>query len=186
MLFDNEYEVVYDAVDIKKVPDLTKEVYFARGMTALYDAMGKAIISTGKALAAMSEENRPGAVIFLVITDGAENSSKEFQGEPGRQKVRSMVEHQTKTYNWTVVFMGANIDAKAVGASLGVSAATSLGYMGDSVGTRSAYEAMSKGTTRRRDFTRSAGLEGTSSFVDDPDAIIGASSKSSTKVQGTP
>ena len=185
-LFDNHYEVPYKARDLKDIPPLDQKVYFSRGMTALYDALGKAIIDTGMDLAAMPEEQRPGTVIVLVMTDGQENSSKEFAGEEGRQRVQAMVQEQTTKYSWTFVFMGANIDAKAVGASMGVSASTSLNYSGDEAGTRAAYAAMSEGTRRRRDYTRSAGAEGSMDFVDDPDAVIGGPVLNNTKISGTP
>lgn len=186
VLFDNEYEVPYNARDLKEVPPLTEAVYYARGMTALYDAIGKSIIDTGAALAKLPEEQRPGTVIVLIITDGAENSSKEFRGELGRQRVQAMVQEQTKKYSWQFIFMGANIDAKAVGASIGVAVNSSLNYKGDAQGTRAVYDVMSSGTSRRRNFDRTKGVLGSESFVDDPDAVIGATPGTPTKVQGTP
>lgn len=184
-LFDSEYEVPYDAKDIKDIPELTNKVYFARGMTALYDALGKAILDTGAALAAIPEDQRPGTVIVLVMTDGEENSSVEFAGEAGRQRVQAMVKEQTDTYKWSFIFMGANIDAKAVGASLGVAAARSLNYTADTAGTRAAYEVMSSGTKGLREHARSGGMKGTTSFVDDPDAVIGGPTPHKSKPSGT-
>lgn len=192
VLFDEQYEVPYSSKNLKDIPGLDNKLYFARGMTALYDALGKAIIETGKTLAAIPEDMRPGTVIVLVMTDGEENSSKEFAGEPGRERLAAMVKAQTDIYKWSFIFMGANIDAKAVGASIGVASARSLNYTGDSVGTRSAYEAMSSGTKSLRDHTRTRGLVGSENFVEDPDAVIGAqipatkSRGTSTKVSGTP
>lgn len=179
--FSSDYTVVYDTMDIKDVPELTSRAYRPFGNTALYDAMGKAIIDTGRALSAMPEDQRPGTVIVVVMTDGFENSSTDFAGEQGRQRIQAMVKEQTEVYNWTFVFMGANIDAKAVGSSLGVSAATSVGYVASSEGTRGVFEAVSKGTSRRREYAATEGLKVCADFVDDPNAIIGA-----TKIQGTP
>ena len=118
-------------------------------------------------------------------TDGEENSSKEFAGEPGRERLAAMVKAQTDIYKWSFIFMGANIDAKAVGASIGVASARSLNYTGDSVGTQAVYEAMSSGTKGLRDHARTRGLVGSTNFVDDADAVIGAQSPK-TKVSGTP
>jgi len=122
------------------------------------------------------------------MTDGEENSSKEFSGEPGRLRLQEMVKLQTDVYKWAFIFMGANIDAKAVGASIGVASARSLNYTGDTIGTRAAYEVMSSGTKGLRDHTRTRGLVGSESFVDDPDAVIGAQVPApvATKVSGTP
>lgn len=186
VLFDDHYDVPYLSKNIKEIPELDSKVYFARGMTALYDALGKAIIDTGIALAALPEDQRPGTVIVLVMTDGDENSSKEFAGEAGRQRVQAMVKTQTDVYKWSVIFMGANIDAKAVGASLGVAAAQALNYTSDSHGTRSAYEAMSSGTRGLRDHTRTKGVMGSKKFVEDPDALIGGPVLNNTKISGTP
>jgi hypothetical protein len=186
VLFDDHYEAPYISKNIKDIPALTNKLYFARGMTALYDALGKAIIETGKTLAAIPEDERPGTVIVLVMTDGEENMSRELAGEPGRERLAAMVKTQTEVYKWNFVFMGANIDAKAVGASIGVAIARSLNYTADSHGTQAALEAMSSGTKGIRDYTRSRGRVGSESFVADPDAIIGGPVINKTKISGTP
>jgi von Willebrand factor type A domain len=188
VLFDDNYEVPFLSKNLKDIPELTNKVYFARGMTALYDALGKAIIETGKTLAAIPEDMRPGTVIVLVMTDGEENSSKEFAGEPGRQRLAAMVKTQTEVYKWAFIFMGANIDAKAVGASIGVESSRSLNYTADKVGTRAVYEVMSSGTKGLRDHARTRGTKGSTNFVDDADAVIGAQppASKSTKLSGTP
>jgi hypothetical protein len=179
VLFNTEDVVVHDAKDIKDVCDLTPQVYAANGGTALYDAMAKAIISTGEALAKLPEEQRPGAVIFLVMTDGQENSSKEFGGEVGRQRVQEMVKHQTEKYSWNFVFLGANIDAKAVGQSLGVRLDCSVNYLATPQGTSESYGLISSGTQILRERT-SRGEKGGSFFVD-PDAVIGSGPKPGSK-----
>lgn len=186
VLFDGAYELPYNTRNIRDIPDLTDKVYYARGMTALYDALGKAIIDTGKTLSETPEDQRPGTVIILVMTDGQENSSIEFRGEVGRLRVQQMVKTQTETYNWNFIFMGANIDSKAVGASLGVSAERSLTYIANSAGTEAAYETMSSGTKGLREHTRTKGAYGTTKFVEDPDAIIGGPVLNNTKISGTP
>lgn len=77
------------------------------GMTALNDAIGKAIDSTGAFLRNIPAELRPEKVIFVVMTDGQENASKEYT--PWR--VKEMVKHQTDKYNWEFVFLGAGLEA---------------------------------------------------------------------------
>jgi len=149
-IFDDKFDVIHDVENIQNVPKLTSEVYFARGMTAQYDAMAKSIILTGERLAAMPEEERPSKVIVLVMTDGAENSSKEYAGEQGRLALKAMIERQTNVYNWNFVFMGANIDAKSTAASLGISAANSAQYQSTNSGAIRAYETLSRGMTRSR------------------------------------
>lgn len=173
VLFNTDYTVAHDAVDIQKVPDITAEVYNANGYTALYDAMAEAIKRTGASLAKMPENERPGAVIVLVMTDGQENSSKEFQGEQGRAAIQKMVKHQTDRYSWNFVFMGANIDAKAVGKGLGVHVDFAVNYTGDSKGTSDAYNLMSVGTQAVRDHSSSGGDMKSVKFFADPNAVVG-------------
>lgn len=174
VLFNTDYTVVHDAVDIQKVPDLTADVYNANGYTALYDAMAEAIKRTGTALEAKSEAERPGAVIVLVMTDGQENSSKEYGGRRGLESVQRMVKHQTDKYSWNFVFMGANIDSKTVGTNLGVRADYSVDYLSNSKGTSDAYEVLSVGTRALRDHSSKGGDMKSVKFFDDPDAVIGA------------
>ncbi len=100
--FDDLYQIDYEGKDINDVADLDETTYVPRGSTALLDAVGRTINAVGSRLAKLPEDQRPGQVIFLVITDGQENTSREFQAE----KVKEMVKHQTDTYQWSFIFMG--------------------------------------------------------------------------------
>jgi hypothetical protein len=122
--FDDQYDVVYTAKLLADVPDLTAQTFEPRGMTALLDAIGRTINKTGERLANMAESDRPKKVIFVIMTDGAENVSKEFT----RAKVNEMISHQRSMYQWEFVFLGANQDAIAVGASLGIAASSTMTY----------------------------------------------------------
>jgi len=115
--FDNEFQIDYEARDIQSVPNLTPETFIPRGGTALRDAFARLMTSTGAKLSAMKEEDRPENVVFVVITDGAENASKEVSPAV----LKEMIETQTKTYNWKFLFLGANMDAALVGGTMGVS-----------------------------------------------------------------
>jgi uncharacterized protein YegL len=119
--FDNEYECVHAGVPIKDVPELT---LVPRGMTALHDALGRAINETGTRLAASAEDERPELVVFVVVTDGEENSSHEFKGA----QVKEMIERQERDYNWKFTYLGANQDAFATGGSIGVLRAACANY----------------------------------------------------------
>lgn len=118
VLFDHEYEVLHDHVALGEVAPLTGKEYFARGSTALLDAVGRTIDSVGARLAAAPEEERPAHVVFVITTDGRENSSREYTAK----KVREMVEHQQQKYSWQFVFLGANMDAVSEARNLGISA----------------------------------------------------------------
>jgi hypothetical protein len=135
--FDDEYMEVYSNKDIKEVPPLS---LVPRNFTALYDGIGKTFNNVGAVLAALKEEDRPGKVVVVVITDGQENASKEFS----RDQIKGMIEVQQSKYSWQVVFMGANFDAYGEGASLGVGVGNILKYAANAVGTQHAYASLSR------------------------------------------
>lgn len=137
--FNTDYRLPHDFVKIASVPDLSSKNYIPQGGTALLDAMGTTIDSVGKKLAALPEDERPSKVIFLIITDGHENSSNRYSAE----QIKSMVEHQKDVYSWEFVFMGANIDAISTGTNLGISAHNTLNYAATSAGTHELYSTIS-------------------------------------------
>ncbi len=111
--FDNTYEKEYDGINIRNVEHIE---LIPRGTTALLDAVGRAINETGARLRSMSENKRPGLVVFVILTDGYENCSVEFT----RSQIKEMIDHQTKRYNWEFTFLGANQDACFEGGSIGI------------------------------------------------------------------
>lgn len=127
--FDDQYEVNYVAVPIDRVAKLTTDTFQPRGMTALRDGIGRTINEVGRRLSAMAEDQRPGRVVFVIITDGQENASKEF----GAAKIKEMIEHQSKAYSWAFMYLGANQDAVATGMSMGISGGTSVTYAAGNV-----------------------------------------------------
>lgn len=121
--FDDQYEVNYNGRSIQEVPSLTEATYIPRGMTALLDAVGKTINTVGDRLAKTPEAERPSLVIFVTLTDGQENSSKEFKLD----QIKSLIEHQTTKYNWQFVFLGADQNAFQA-ASMGFTASNTYNY----------------------------------------------------------
>ena len=115
VLFDDKYELLFNGVLIDEAY-LDHEKYFVRGMTALYDALGKTIIDVGSRLSSTPESERPEKVIFIITTDGYENASREFT----QKKVKEMIEHQQSKYSWDFLFFGANIDSAETASSIGV------------------------------------------------------------------
>ena len=89
ILFDNEYQVVHQAVDIQQVEPLNQDTYVPRGSTALLDAVGKTIDAVGERLAATPESERPSQVIVSILTDGYENASQTYS----KPKVAEMIKH---------------------------------------------------------------------------------------------
>ena len=139
--FDTEYEFVHKGLPISSSPPFK---LVPRGSTALLDAVGRAINETGARLSSMEEAQRPGLVVFVIVTDGAENSSKEFT----RDKIRQMIEHQQSVYNWQFTFLAANQDAFAEAASMGIAQAGTANFAGENVVM--AYAATAKKMSRMR------------------------------------
>ncbi len=139
--FDTEYEFIHRGVPIGEVPPYTLE---PRGMTALLDAVGRAINDVGERLAALPEEARPGVVVFAVITDGHENSSREFS----KAEVREMIAHQRNVYNWQFTFLGADAAAFDEASALGISPDAAARY--DRSNIAAAYHVVSQSVGRVR------------------------------------
>jgi uncharacterized protein YegL len=139
VLFDDKYEILHNGVNIKEVSPITDKEYFPRGNTALLDAVGKTVNTIGEKLSKMDEAERPGKVMFLIITDGEENSSSEFT----RAQVREMVERQQNIYKWEFLFFGANIDSFTAAGGIGISQARTANYSATGKGVSTTMDAMS-------------------------------------------
>lgn len=140
VLFDDKYDIVHDHVDIKKVKPLTNKEYFARGMTALLDAIGKTINHVGNRHKYALDSEVPGKTIVVITTDGFENASREFTSD----KVKSMIEHQKKKYGWEFLFLGANIDAVETAKAFGIDEKRSVSYCADKKGTSLNFDCVSE------------------------------------------
>lgn len=123
--FDSEStDVVHESRKVHDVPDLNQDTYQPRGSTPLLDALGQTITSTGRALAAIPEANRPDKVVFVVITDGQENASHQFT----KTRIKEMIDHQSNTYNWQFLYLGANQDAFDEAGAVGIAKQRAADY----------------------------------------------------------
>jgi len=107
--FDTQdpYEVIHQFTPINEVPELTRETYVPRAGTPLLDAIGREINDLDQKLALLDEEKKPSGVIFVVITDGQENSSKEFR----RDQIVKMIKEKQEKDDWQFVFLSADLEA---------------------------------------------------------------------------
>jgi hypothetical protein len=144
VLFNTAYQMIHNGVAIKDVAPLTHSTYVPSGSTALLDALGKAINQTGARLAAMDEASRPGKVILVVLTDGEENSSREFT----KAQITEMIQHQQDKYAWQVIFLSSDLNAVQEAKTLGVM--NCCAFAVGSVGTRDAYGTASRSVTSYR------------------------------------
>lgn len=118
--FDTEYEAVYENVAVANVPDFKLR---PRGGTALLDAIGRTINTVKAQIKAMDADDRPGEVVLVILTDGEENSSREYT----LSAVKQLIEKR-RAKGWQVVFLGADQDAITVAANMGIGHNTTLSY----------------------------------------------------------
>lgn len=146
VLFDNEYKIIHDRLKIKNVPEMTGKDYQVRGSTALVDAIGKTIRHIANIHKYGRREDVPENTIFVIITDGMENASREFTSD----EVKQMVEHEKQKYGWEFIFLGANIDAVETARHFGIDRDRAVNYNCDSVGTELNYEVVSDAVSQMR------------------------------------
>ena len=146
VLFDDQYELLHDRINLRGVVPISDKEYFVRGNTALLDAVGKTINKIGNAQKHTAEPERAEHVVVVITTDGMENASREFNEE----KVRRMIEHQKSKYGWEFIFLGANIDAIATAERYGIGKDRAANYHADAEGTALNYSVVSETVSRVR------------------------------------
>lgn len=146
VLFDTDYEMLHNRQDIRTVEPMTDRQYQVRGCTALLDAIGRTIDRMVRAQRYSRPEDRADKVLFVIITDGMENSSHRYT----MQQIRRMIEREKNEFGWEFLFLGANIDAIATASQFGIDADRAVNYHADSRGTALNYEAVSKAITHIR------------------------------------
>ena len=132
-------------------PNMTEEDYEAGGSTALLDAIGSTISAISRRQKRM--EGRPDHTIFVIITDGEENSSREYS----HQQIRKMIQRKRKDKDWEFIFLGANIDAEETADGLGMDSEMAVNYHADSRGTQLNFEAVG---TALRSLRTTGGITG--------------------------
>ena len=142
VLFDDVQEVIYDRVPLNEVKKMTQKQYYARGCTALLDAMGGAIHHIGNVHKYSKEEI--GKTLFIIITDGLENSSKRYT----YVTIKQMVERQKEKYGWEFIFIGANMDVIQEANKFGIDQA--VRYACDEEGTALNYSVLSDNIIKMR------------------------------------
>lgn len=142
VLFDDVQEVIYDRVPLNEVKKMTQKQYYARGCTALLDAMGGAIHHIGNVHKYSKEEI--GKTLFIIITDGLENSSKRYS----YASIKKMVERQKEKYGWEFIFIGANMDVIQEANKFGID--QTVRYACDEEGTALNYSVLSENIKKMR------------------------------------
>lgn len=146
VLFDScgNYNMKYNGVKLQDVEKFNESNYIPGGMTALLDAIGRTIDDVGRRLKDTEESKRPSKVIFVIITDGQENNSQEYN----RKQIFDKIELQKNIYKWEFIFVGSNQDAIKEGGSIGIHKTAT--YDPTNIGTMSAFMAVSSSVSGYR------------------------------------
>ncbi len=134
VLFDHLYEVLYKRKPINEVKKLTGDEYYVRGSTALLDAIGKTITTLDKEI-----ENK---VLFVIMTDGMENSSVEFS--------KSQIKNMIVNHKWEFIFIGADIDSYSEASGIGIRKSRVANYEKSARGVDKLFTSVENATVRLR------------------------------------
>ena len=137
VLFDDQYELLYNQVPIEKVSPMTEEEYYVRGSTALLDAIGKTVMQVK---ANQDKKEIKDKVLFVIITDGMENASREYRAD----QIKKLIEERKEKNNWEFLFLGANIDAIGAAKDIGIDSSRAVRFKSDKKGTVKNYEVLNE------------------------------------------
>ena len=141
VLFNDKYKLLQDREELSEVPPMTDKDYIVCGCTALLDAVGKTIQHISDIYKYIRPEDVPAHTLFVITTDGLENASHKFSYET----VKELIESKKKE-GWEFLFIGANIDAAAEAAKMGIQRENAANYAADSLGTAAVFEAVTETT----------------------------------------
>ena len=148
VLFDTRFERKHDRVKLEDVAELTAADYIPGGCTALLDAIGDTIRHIVHIHRYARPEDVPEKTVFVIMTDGYENTSHRFT----RDAVKRMIEHEQEKYGWEFLFLGANIDAIQTAGGIGIRADRTTNFNPDDVGVELSFDAVTQavGAIRER------------------------------------
>jgi hypothetical protein len=146
--FDTQdpYEVIHKFKPIQEVPALTRETFVPRASTPLLDALGRGINDLEASVGQLKEEDRPARVVMVIVTDGQENSSREFR----KDQIEKMVKEKREKHTWQFVFLSADLAAIEDAKAVGMDAAAMLAYQKNAKGTAGAWASLSAQTAHYR------------------------------------
>lgn len=153
VLFDGDrynpqyaYDIIHDGVDINLVKELNEYDYVPRGMTALYDAIGKTIDTIKTRQMNTPNDERASKIIVAILTDGEENSSVEYN----KETIKTMIEELEREHGWVFLFLGAGIDAMSAGVNIGISKSNTLSFNSTDFETKNTYLRLNTVISRTR------------------------------------
>ncbi len=138
VLFDHGYELLHDRIEIRAISPISSAQYQVGGTTALLDALGRTIFKVENVQKHTERDYRADKVLFVIITDGHENSSREFSAS----KVKTLIEQKKVDQGWEFVFLGANIDAVETAGRYGIAPDRAQSFHADEEGIRLNFQVM--------------------------------------------
>lgn len=139
MHFNNTVTIEYTERQSSALEHISESNYKCSGMTALLDAIGVGVRNLNDKIGDKITSGEAAAVV-VIITDGEENSSREFDGS----KVKSMIEELQATNRWTFTFVGANIDSISTASRYGIDVKNVMQFSADELSNQKVYKSMSK------------------------------------------
>ena len=127
ILFDHQYEILTNRIDIKEAKKLDDQTYFVRGCTALLDAIGKTIEELDK--------QNPKKVLFVITTDGEENASQKYN----KNQIRELIKGHN---NWEFIYIGADIDSYKEGSLIGIQTKNIANYQKEKEGVKKLFKTL--------------------------------------------
>ena len=146
VLFDHGFELLHDRIDIRAIQPMTEEEYQVGGSTALLDAMGRTIHKISNVQKNTAEDYRAEQVMFVIITDGQENSSREYS----LGQIKALVEQHKEQHGWEFIFLGANIDAIETAGHFGIGADRAQSFHADKEGLALNFAVISESVAQFR------------------------------------
>jgi len=164
--FNNVVTVEYTNRPASSLQHISEKNYKCNGMTALLDAIGVGVRNLNESISEKVESGQASAVV-VIITDGEENTSMEFDGK----KIKSMIEELQATGKWTFTFVGANIDSISTAKNYGISTHNVVQFSADEISNAKVYKSMSK-SFKTRAMAMDSGRYDSDSFISDEDKDI--------------
>jgi uncharacterized protein YegL len=152
LFFDTSFYMPYKNVNIKMVKELNEDTYYANGGTSLYDALGTAIDNYLDDLSKTPREKRSDKTLFVILTDGEENSSRVYH----KDLIKNMVTHMRNDFTYSMefgkhhcefIYLGANQDSCFQAESMGMSSSNAFNYDATDDGITVAYANIAKATS---------------------------------------
>lgn len=138
VIFNHDFKVVHDRVDLSQVENMTEKDYVPCGSTALVDAIGRSVKHISNVHKYIRQEDIPEKTIFVITTDGMENASREYSSDDVKKMIKAKEE-----LGWEFLFLGANIDSVETARSLGIREERAANYMGGCAGEKRKFSVMS-------------------------------------------